>query len=94
MRRSRHPLALLALVAALAGTGCAKKPSEDQCEQFADHFVNLLAESRGKPDARIKKLAQNQRQELVDVCVSEGSVKEVECVLAQTSVLDVEAHCK
>jgi hypothetical protein len=94
MRRSRHPVALLALVGVLAVTGCSKKPSEAQCEEFADHFVKLLEESRGKPDARIRKLAHNQRQDLVDACVSEGSVKEVECVLGQASVLDVEANCK
>lgn len=97
MRSFRIRLALPLLGGALAvlfGAGCTKKPSEAQCEEFADHFVKLLEESRGKPDVRIKKLAQNQRQELIDACVGQGSVKEIECVLGQSSILDVEANCK
>jgi hypothetical protein len=90
--RSPLPISLLAL--GLLLSGCTKKPSEEQCEQFADHFVKLLEESREKPDARIKKLARDQRQNVVDTCVKDGSVKEVECVLAQTSRVDVEANCK
>ena len=93
--RSSIRLPLLAgLLGILLLPACSKKPSEEQCEQFADHFVKLLEESREKPDARIRKLAQNQRQSLIDTCVSEGSVKEIDCVLAATSMLEVEANCK
>jgi hypothetical protein len=89
----------LSLLAGLLGIGlilpaCNKKPTEEQCEEFADHFVKLLEESRGQPDARIRKLAHSQRQSLIDTCVKEGTAKEVECVLAQSSMLDVEAKCK
>jgi hypothetical protein len=94
----RSPLRSLSLVVllgiSLSLSACGKKPSEEQCEQFADHFVKLLEESREKPDARIRKLAQNQRQSVVDTCVKDGSLKEVECVLDQSSILDVEANCK
>jgi hypothetical protein len=95
MRSSKR----LTLLAGLLGIGlllpaCTKKPSEEQCEEFADHLVKLLEESRGQPDARIRKLAQTQRQSLIDTCVRDGSVKEVECVLAATSMLAVETHCK
>jgi LipL41-expression chaperone Lep len=82
------------IVIGLSLSACTKKPSEEKCEEFADHFVKLLAESRDKPDARIRKLAQNQHQDLVNACVQDGSAKQVDCVLAQTSVLDVEANCK
>lgn len=75
-------------------SACAKKPSEADCEKFADHFVKLLEESREKPDARIRKLAQNQRQDLVDSCVQDGTQEKVQCVLGQSSLDDVEANCK
>ncbi|WP_106395787.1 hypothetical protein [Enhygromyxa salina] len=75
-------------------TACTKKPSEEQCDAFADHFVKLLEESRDKPDSRIKKLANDQRDKVISACVSDGSVEEVECVMAQTSIADVEANCK
>jgi len=75
-------------------SACGKKPTEEQCEQFADHFVKLLEESRDKPDARIRKLANNQRQSLIDTCVQEGTLKEIECVMDQSSIGDVEANCK
>ncbi len=95
MRSSRRILPLAGLLGvALILSACAKKPSEEQCEQFADHFVKLLEESRDKPDARIHKLARKQHQDLVDSCVEDGTAKEVECVLAQASIGDVEANCK
>lgn len=78
----------------VALTACTKKPSEEQCDAFADHFVKLLEESREKPDSRIKKLANEQRDKVISACVSGGSVEEVECVMAQASIADVEANCK
>jgi hypothetical protein len=95
MRVLRRPLLLVGLLGlALISSGCAKKPTEEQCDQLADHLVKLLQESRDKPDARIRKLAQDKRQEVVDSCVQGGTAAEVECVLAQGSIGDVEANCK
>jgi len=95
MRSSRRILSLAALLGiGLTLSACGKKPTEEQCEQFADHFVKLLEESRDKPDARIRKLANNQRQSLIDTCVQEGTLKEIECVMDQSSIGDVEANCK
>jgi hypothetical protein len=95
MRSSRRSLSLAGLLSlGVMLTACTKKPTEEQCEQFADHLVKLLEESRGKPDARIRKLAQNQRQGIVDSCVEEGDAKEIECVMGQSSIGDVEANCK
>ncbi len=95
MRTRLQSLSLAALLGlGLTLSACAKKPSEAQCEEFADHFVKLLEESRDKPDARIRKLARDQRQDLVDTCVQDGTAQEVECVLAQPSIGEVEANCK
>jgi hypothetical protein len=94
---SRPPRILLfsaLLGASMTLSACSKKPSEAQCDAFADHFVKLLEESREKPDARIKKLAHDQRDKVIETCVTEGSVAEIDCVMAQTSIAAVEANCK
>lgn len=78
----------------MATSACTKPPTEEQCSAFADHFVKLLMESREKPDGRIKKLANDQRDDVIGACVSDGSVEEVECVMAQTTLADVAANCK
>lgn len=83
------PLAVLALAA-----GCTKKPSEDQCEAFADHLVELLVDSRDSPTDRVRKLARTKHDEIVAACVKEGTAEEVECVLAQPDLAAVEANCK
>jgi hypothetical protein len=95
MSASRRVLVSATLLSAsVALSACTKKPSEEQCEAFADHFVKLLEESRDKPDSRIKKLARDQRDKVIKACVSDGSVEEVECVMAQSSIAEVEANCK
>lgn len=94
MPTSRRVLVFASLSVCLSTSACTKKPSEEQCEAFADHFVTLLIESRDKPDGRIKKLANDQRDAVIGACVADGSVEEVECVQAQTSLTDVAANCK
>lgn len=94
MPRLRRALILALPCSCLVLSACAKKPSEEQCQGFADHFVKLLEESRERPDSRIKKLADEQRDKLIEACVKEGSVEEVECVMAQSALADVEANCK
>lgn len=94
MPSPRPVLVFAALSACLVMAACTKKPSQEQCDAFTDHFVKLLEESREKPDARIKKLANDQRDKVIEACVRDGSVQEVECVMAQTSLADVAANCK
>ena len=94
MRSLRLAVNALLLLGAVSLGGCGGKPTEEQCEQFADHFVKLLQESRERPDARVNKLASSKRQEIIDTCVKEGTAKEVECVLAAASLTDVETNCK
>lgn len=92
LRLTFAPTAAL-LCAALALSGCGK-PTQEQCDEFADHFVELLKESRERPSSRINKLADEQHDKIVEACIEDGSVEEVECVLAQKSIGDVEANCK
>ncbi len=96
----RSAASRLSLVASLAlglgvGAGCSgEKPSEDQCGQFADHLVKLLQDAQDKPSAQVRALARNHRDKIVESCVQEGTVAEVECVLGQETLAGVEENCK
>ena len=95
MSRLRSTACLLTvLLASTSLTACTKKPSEEQCGEFADHMVELLQASREKPSSKIQKMAQDKRQDIISKCVGDGSVEEVECVLAQESLEDLAANCK
>lgn len=85
---------MLLLGASSTLTACTKKPSEAQCGEFADHMVELLQDSREKPSSRVKKLAQEKRDDIVNACVRDGSVEEVECVMAQSDLGELAANCK
>ncbi len=74
--------------------GCSKKPSEEQCDQFATHLVKLLEDTSDVPDSRVKQLARTYQDKIVEACLTKGTVAEVECVLAQASLADVETECK
>lgn len=85
---------LALLLGASSLVACTKKPSETQCGEFADHMVELLQASRDKPSSRVKKLAQEKRDDLIGDCVRDGSVEEVECVMGQSSLADIAQNCK
>ena len=87
-------MCLTLLLGASTLVGCTKKPSEAQCAEFADHMVELLQASRDKPSSRVKKLAQDKRDDIIGACVRDGSVEEVECVMAQTDLADLAKNCK
>jgi len=93
-RRSTTACLLIVLAAGATLVGCGKKPSEAQCGEFADHMITLLQESRERPSSRIKKMAQDKRQDIISKCVEDGTVEEVECVLGQSSLEDLAANCK
>ncbi|MFV8750651.1 hypothetical protein ACNOYE_08865 [Nannocystaceae bacterium ST9] len=86
--------ALVVLASLVLLPACGKKPSDEQCKQFSEHFMQLLEESRDKPDARIRQLARTYGEKIEQTCKTEGTAAEVECVLAQSSLADVEANCK
>lgn len=75
--------------------GCGGKPTKDDCEKFADHFVKLMLDGMGDASGEsANPLGEEVKTELVDSCVKEGTKKEVDCVLAASSMEDVEANCQ
>lgn len=87
-------LALVLVASLVPLAGCGAKPSEEQCQQFVAHLISLIEKSRDKPDGRIKQLARTYEDKMIEACVTEGTLREVECVLAQESLEDVESNCK
>lgn len=85
-------LGLLATLVLLPA--CGKKPTEEQCTQFGEHFVKLLETSGDNTNTRIKQLARTYEDKIFKACMTEGTAAEVECVLAQSTLADVEANCK
>jgi hypothetical protein len=73
---------------------CGKKPTEEQCTKYGEHFAHLLETSSDNPSARIKQLARSYEDKIYKACMTEGTAAEVECMLAQSSLADVEANCK
>ncbi|TPV93685.1 MAG: hypothetical protein B7733_19250 [Myxococcales bacterium FL481] len=77
--------------------GCNKPATPEACEQFADHFLKLLAKSEnadGKLARSAEEIATSLRPKLVESCTKDGTASEVECVLASQSVEDVEKNCR
>ncbi len=94
-------LEAIALSVALLGSfavGCGGKPTQEQCQEFADKFVALMlagdAGGAGQADEAAQAVADELKAELVDDCVKEGTKKEVDCVLAASSMEDVEKNCQ
>lgn len=91
MRRLTLALGLVLL------SGCSKPATPEACEQFADHFLELLAKSEnasGKLAQSAEQIATALRPRLVDSCTKDATAKEVDCVLAAASIEDVEKNCR
>lgn len=85
---------LPALALALVGlTACPDKPSEAECEEFADHFLKLVLEAKEK-DVATDGMSDEERDELIESCVKEGTQKEVDCAMASESMDDILENCK
>ena len=84
----------LGLVAATALSGCSgKKPTEAQCQDFTDHYIELLklGDAKGK---KVEKVPLKQRDRILELCTIEGTEAEVLCALQQATFDDIAANCK
>ena len=76
----------------VAGVGCGKTPSDDQCKQLLDHLVDLEFKKAGAAatsDAMKSEIAKAKTavtdaksKEFVDTCVKKMSKTRVACALA------------
>jgi len=82
--------ARLSLLAAFVLGACAK-PTEADCEQLADHVIDLMVKDvgvEGMEDA-IREEAEKERPKLIEECKG-GTKTEVDCLLAAQSREDME----
>lgn len=72
--------------------GCVGRAEPGQCEAMADHVVELSRAAHSGRAAEIANaVASERRAALVERCVAEGTVAEVECVLAAKSLEAIQA---
>jgi hypothetical protein len=78
---------------ATTGACTGAKPSRAECDEFVEHFGELLQ----KEDAdgkTVRKLALKQRERVLELCVAKGTRAEVKCALGQESFDAIAANCK
>lgn len=94
MRTSKATTSLVMTALALGLCACnGKKPNEDQCQEFTDHYIELLKQ----PDAegrKVDKVPLKQRDRILELCMIEGTEAEVVCALEQDSFEAIGANCK
>ena len=89
---SRAPLVptALALPLALLGIGCTPSPDAAQCQAMVEHLIEL---TRDAHDGRAATIAATVTREHADSlrerCLEGGTRREVECVLATTSLDEI-----
>jgi hypothetical protein len=72
---------------ACALLGCVPRADTQQCEALADHVVELSRAAHAGRAAEIAAaVAGERREEVLDRCLAAGTVAEVECVLATTTL--------
>jgi hypothetical protein len=67
--------------------GCVSRAQPEQCEQMVEHVIALSrAAHEGRAAEIAEEVASERRQVVLDRCLSDGTVAEVECVLAAESL--------
>jgi hypothetical protein len=92
-----------AFAVALLAAGCKNGPSEDQCKELLDHFVDLEFKKAGtaaSSDAQKQEIAkqktglvENKTTEFMETCKDKTSRSRVECALAATDLDTGVAKC-
>lgn len=81
------------LAALAANVACSTPPPPAECERFADHLVDLLAQTKASP-AAVRRRAGGLRERMVASCRTQGSTAAVECVLRHDTLAGIEADCR
>ncbi|HLT38150.1 MAG TPA: hypothetical protein VK034_17820 [Enhygromyxa sp.] len=82
MSRSKACLLTLALTC-----GCVARARPEQCQAMVEHIIALSrAAHQGRAAEIAAEVASERRQAVLDRCLTDGTVAEVECVLAADSL--------
>ena len=85
------------LVVALAATSVActgAKPSREDCDQFTEHFEELLKQKKDPEGRQFKKMSLKQQERILELCTGKGTKAEVVCALEQDSLEAIAENCK
>lgn len=67
--------------------GCVSRAEPAQCEAMVDHIVELSrAAHEGRAAEIAEEVASERRDAVLNRCLADGTVTEVECVLAAESL--------
>jgi hypothetical protein len=67
--------------------GCVSRAQPEQCEAMVDHIIELSrAAHEGRASDIAGAVASERREALRHRCLADGTVAEVECVLAAESL--------
>ena len=91
---SLAPVALVVGLAAGAGaaSGCDHKPSEEDCEDATNKFIELVAEREGvEPKGESE---EKMYEEFKKACIADGTTKELACIEAATEFDDLKRCMK
>lgn len=81
------PRSKACLVALALSCGCVARADPGQCEAMVEHIVALSrAAHEGRAAEIAEQVASERRQAVLDRCLEDGTVAEVECVLAAESL--------
>lgn len=68
-------------------SGCVARAEPEQCEAMVEHIIELSrAAHQGRAAEIAVEAASERRQAVLDRCLADGTVAEVECVLAAESL--------
>jgi hypothetical protein len=67
--------------------GCVSRAQPEQCEAMVEHIVELSrAAHEGRAAEIAEEVASERREAVLQRCLADGTVTEVECVLSAESL--------
>jgi hypothetical protein len=71
--------------------GCAEdpRPTDDVCEQAADHLVELFSTGEASEDPVARRAAQRHRRRFFEACRDGASLPQARCAIAAERVTEL-----
>jgi hypothetical protein len=83
----------LGVLGLFAVTGCGERPTADECMAFAEKFVQLVQEADDGAQGT-DKLGAAMKTDVAKLCVQKGTKSDIACVMAATTLDEVDAKCR
>lgn len=92
--RTLNYLLVPCLAFAFAASACTgKKPSEESCQEFVDHFAELLAKGDDEGH-KLRKMNLKQRDTVLEICTQQGTAAMITCSKQHDSFEAIAENCK